>query len=74
MAISEAERQKIEEAVAKYMESERERQEEFRESRGQWLPGVAKEEVEVKRLCEMAQHATLAGAVPSTCISALWEV
>ena len=35
VAISEAERQKIEEAVEKYMASERERQEDFRECRAE---------------------------------------
>ncbi|CAE7238447.1 sohB, partial [Symbiodinium pilosum] len=40
VAISEAERQKIEEAVEKYMASERERQEDFRESRGLYLKSL----------------------------------
>jgi len=40
VAISDAERQKIEEAVQKYMTNERERQEEFQESRSEWLSSL----------------------------------
>lgn len=38
--ISQAERQKVEQAVEKYMTAETERQEEFREARGQWLASL----------------------------------
>jgi len=40
VAISQAERQKVEQAVEKYMTAETERQEEFREARGQWLSSL----------------------------------